>query len=100
MSRMAKPSSVGAPANRSYRGLGFGHVSVAAPRSSSVSTRTPVARNAPGQQLSLADQIVDGRAHERYGAVEISTLGPLTRQIHLDDRQFAEIVSAAQEHVD
>src|SRR5436309_957545 len=29
-------------------------------------------RNAPRQQLALADQIIDGPPHERYGAIEIS----------------------------
>ena len=38
-----------------------------APRSSSVSTRTPVA-GMPHAQLSCREQIVDGGAHERYAA--------------------------------
>ena len=42
--------------------------------------------NAPRQQLSLANQLVDGGAHERYGLIAISTPSPLTRQVHIDER--------------
>src|SRR6478735_1795490 len=42
--------------------------------------------DAPLQQLSLAEQMVDGGAHERYGVIAISTPSPLTRQVHLDER--------------
>jgi hypothetical protein len=55
--------------------------------------------NAPPQQLSPADQIVDGGAHQRYGLIAISTPSPLTRQVHVDDRQLAQDVSLAQEHL-
>jgi hypothetical protein len=34
--------------------------------------------NAPPQQLSPADQMVDGGEHERYGVIAISTPSPLT----------------------
>ncbi len=43
--------------------------------------------------------MVDRGAHERYGVIAISTPSPLTRQVHLDERQIAQQVSAAQEHV-
>src|ERR1700751_4537851 len=43
-------------------------------------------RNAPPQQPSLAELIVDGRAHERYGAIAISALSLLTSQVDLDHR--------------
>ena len=43
--------------------------------------------------------MVDGGAHERYGVIAISTPSPLTRRVHVDERQIAQQVSAAQEHV-
>jgi SAM-dependent methyltransferase len=43
-------------------------------------------RNAPQQHLSFAEQIIDGRAHERYRGIAISTPSPLTRHVHIDAR--------------
>jgi hypothetical protein len=43
--------------------------------------------------------MVDGGAHERYGVIAISTPSPLARQVHLDERSIAQVVSLAQEHV-
>jgi len=43
-------------------------------------------RNAIRQQLSLADQIVDGGTHERDGVIAISTPSPLTRRVDLKQR--------------
>src|ERR1700722_11587635 len=80
------------------RGFGFGHVTVGPPVEQCLHKDTR-GWNAPGPQLSLAGQIIDGGAHERYGAVEISTPGSFPRQVGVDNRQLAEIVSAAQELV-
>ena len=67
------------------RGLGFGHVTVGAAIEQCLHQNTG-RWNAPRQQPSLAEQMVDGGAHERYGLIAISTPSPLTRQVHVDDR--------------
>ena len=54
------------------RGLGFGHVT-SAPRSSSVSTRTPVAAVPHDSNRPFAKQMIKGGAHQRYRLVEPST---------------------------
>jgi hypothetical protein len=41
-----------------------------------------VPTDAPPQQPSLAEQMVDGGAHERYGVIAVSTPSPLTRRVH------------------
>ena len=45
--------------------------------------------NAPQQQSSCAEQMVDGGAHERYRVIAVSTSSPFTCQVDLDDRQIA-----------
>src|SRR4051812_26923847 len=55
--------------------------------------------NAPTQQLSLAEQMVDGSSHERYRTIAISTPSPLPRQVHVNDLQFAEVVSPAYKDI-
>ena len=42
-------------------------------------------RNAPQQQLSLAEQMVGGGADERYRVVAISAPSTLTPRVDLDD---------------
>jgi hypothetical protein len=54
---------------------------------------------APPQQLSLANHLVDGGAHERNRHITFSTPSALTRQVHLDDRQIAQVVSRPSEHL-
>ena len=67
MSRAAKPSSVGvAVTARSRPRLRPRHPS-------SSLHQNARRRNAPHQQPSLAEQMVDGGAHERYGVIAIST---------------------------
>jgi hypothetical protein len=66
-------------------GLGFGHVTVG-PTVEQCLHQDTRRWNAIRQQLSLADQIVDGGAHERYGAVAISTPSPLPGRVHVDER--------------
>src|SRR6185436_287001 len=56
--------------------------------------------NAVRHQLSLAEQIVYGGTHDRYGDVATSTPSPLTCQIHVADRHLSEVVSAALDHFD
>jgi hypothetical protein len=51
--------------------------------------------NAPQQQPSLAEQMVDGGAHKRYGVIAITAPSPLTRQVDLDDRAIAQVLSLA-----
>jgi hypothetical protein len=36
--------------------------------------------------LFLAEQMINGVAHESYGVIAISTPSPLTRQLHVDER--------------
>ncbi len=57
------------------RGLGFGHVTVGAAIEQCLHQNTGRG-NAPPQQPSLAEQMVDGGAHERYGLIAISTPSP------------------------
>src|SRR6476620_6319038 len=45
------------------------------------------------------EQMVGGGAHKRYRVIAIFTPGPFTRQVHVDDRQFGQVVSPAEEHV-
>ena len=67
------------------RGLGFGHVTLG-PAVQQCLHQNTRRRNAPRQQLSLANQMVDGGAHERYRLIAISTPSPLTCQVHVDER--------------
>ena len=67
------------------RGLGFGHVSVG-PAIEQCFHQNTGRWNAPLQQLSLAEQMIDGGAHERYGVVAVSTPGPLTCRIYVEER--------------
>src|SRR5271155_6271738 len=67
------------------RGLGFDHTSVG-PAIAQCLHQNTRRRNAPPQQLSLAEQMVDGVAHERYRAIAISMPSPLTRHVHVDER--------------
>jgi hypothetical protein len=43
--------------------------------------------------------LVDGGAHERNRHITFSTPSALTRQVHLDDRQIAQVVSRPSEHL-
>jgi hypothetical protein len=47
--------------------------------------------------LPGANEIVDGGAHERYRLIAISTPSHLTRQVHIGDRQIAEVRSPLQD---
>ena len=85
MSRIARPVVGWRGRQPVDRGLGFGHVTVGSAIQQCLHQNTRRG-NAPHQQLSLAEQMVDGGAHERYGLIAISTPSPLTRQVHLDDR--------------
>ena len=69
------------------------------PRSSSGLHQNTCRRNAPEQQLSLAEQMVDGGAHQRDDLVAIPTSSPLPRHVDLDDRSIGQVVSPAQEHL-
>jgi hypothetical protein len=82
MSRITNPSSTEAVANR---GFGFGHVIVGAAFEQCLHQNTRC-WNAPRQQLSRTDQMVDGGAHDRYGVTAISTPSPRTRRVDLKQR--------------
>ncbi len=67
------------------RGLGFGHVTLG-PAIQQCLHQNTRRRNAPQQQSSLAEEMVDGGAHQRYGLIAIATPSPLTCQVHVDER--------------
>src|SRR5580693_3711685 len=70
------------------RGFGFGYVTVGAAVEQRFHQNTR-RWNAPQQQSSCAEQMVDGGAHERYRVIAVSTSSPFTCQVDLDDRQIA-----------
>jgi hypothetical protein len=67
------------------RGLGFDHVTVG-PAIEQCLHQNTGRWNAPRQQLSVAEQMVDGGAHDRYRVIAIPSPSPLTRQIDIDER--------------
>ena len=67
------------------RGFGFGHVTVG-PAIQQCLHQNTRRRSAPHRQSSLAEQMVDSGAHQRYGLIAISTPSPLTCQVHIDNR--------------
>ena len=83
MSRKTRLSLVGGAANRSI--VGFGHVTVG-PAVEQCRHQNTRRWNAPRQQLFVAEQMVDGGAHERYGLVAIPAPSPLTRRVDLKQR--------------
>src|ERR1700733_14730840 len=65
-------------------GLGLSHIIVRPAIEECLHQKTR-RRSTPHQQLSLADHMVDGSAHERYGLIVIAAPSPLPRQVHVDD---------------
>ncbi len=84
MSRIARPVIGWRGGQPLDRGLGVSHIALGATVQQCLHQNTR-RRNTPRQQLSLANQFVDGGAHERYGLVAIPTPGHLTRQVHVDE---------------
>ena len=89
MSRITSPSSAWAAANRSIAASASA-TSPSAPRSSSVSTRTPVA-GMQDPSCPASEQIVYRCAHLRYGTVAVAAPGPLPRGVHVDDRKQEQV---------
>ena len=98
MSRITEPSSAGAAANRSIAASASA-TSLVGPAIEQCLHQNTRRWSAPRQQLSLADQVVDGGAHQRYRLVAISTPSLLPRHVHVDERSIAEVVCMACEHV-
>ena len=74
MSRITRPSSAGAVANRSMAASASGHVAVG-PSIEQCLHQITGRWNAVRQQPSLAEQMIDGGADERYGLIAISKPG-------------------------
>jgi hypothetical protein len=86
----------GAAANRSIAASASMR-SPLAPRSSSVSTRTPVAGT---QYPSCPDRNRSSIcAHLGYGTVAVAAPGPLPRAPHVEDRKHEQVEPPAQAHV-
>ncbi len=78
MSRITRPVIGWRGGQPLDRGLGFGDVTVG-PAIEQCLHQNTGRGSAPLQQLSRADQMVDGGAHQRYGVIAIAAPSPLTR---------------------